>query len=68
MSAEPETNWDTDEMIRWIANTETLYLACQDQDGWAIKNFMIGYLSSGPPDGFDVDMDKVDWDEVARNE
>ncbi len=67
MSTTPETTWETDEVGRWIANTEALYLVCRDADARQVKNIMEGYLSVGPPDGFVVNLDNVDWNQVAAD-
>ncbi len=61
------SNWNTEEMSRWISNTETMYNRCRDADARYIQNFVKGYIGQGRPDGFTVELTLVDWDAVAAD-
>jgi hypothetical protein len=56
-------NWDTDEMYNWVANDEGLYNAAMnassgDELKLILDEFGFDFRK------YDVNPDKVDWDEV----
>ncbi len=58
-----ETTWETDEVQRWAANTESLYWALKDaSDSFAAEQIIREFASTDPY--FDVEWSEVDWDEV----
>lgn len=61
-----EPTWDTLEMGRWIANTEELYQACKGGSAdWIAAKVHAWLAVRGEVDGFKVDLNLVDWTEVA---
>lgn len=62
--SENEPTWETEEMGRWISNTEPLHLSCEAVSASMIEFVVKQWLLDGRPDGFNVELDLVDWDQV----
>ena len=65
MSPTPWTTWDTDEMARWIANTQELYAQCVGRSPGYIERAVKDWMGDEAPMGFTVDLNSVDWTKVA---
>ena len=60
-----EATWETEEMGRWIANTEFLYHALRgDPSALTIETVVKVWINEGHAGDFDVDLSLVDWDAV----
>lgn len=58
-----ESNWDTEEVMRWAANTESVYWELAEAQGPSDVENIIRMILDGA-DGFNVDFDEVDWGAV----
>jgi hypothetical protein len=55
-------NWETEEVLRWITNDESLYDMSEILKAEAVETFRVAFSDNLFPD---VDMEEVDWEYVA---
>jgi hypothetical protein len=70
--SEKETNWETDEVIRWLINDESTLAELQGKRSSTIERWVkAGYAPQGLYDEFNKEpkssFDDVDWNEVYES-
>jgi hypothetical protein len=64
---DPDTwTWDTEEVSRWIQNTEFLYEHGQGLDAASLRHLIIDYIAVRDDGLPDVNTDAVQWDQLAQ--
>ncbi len=57
-----KSNWDTEEMGRWIANDPVLYYETHPEVD--VEDIVNDWLAGGRPVEFNVNLNEVDWSAV----